>query len=74
MTELLIFLVIVVLSLGALFLWVARTRSSSVSGEITDSSPSHEMWTRPDRCLDFCRQDSSGDVTGCAMACSLLQD
>jgi len=72
MTTELILLGIVVASLGALFLWVARSRSSSVSKESTDAS--HALWTRPDRCHDLCRQDSGRDFGACAIECSLLQD
>ena len=69
----LVFLVTIIASLGALFLWVARSRASSLAKESICASAGDGLeW--PKNCYDLCRQDSSQNSNACAVACSLLQD
>ena len=71
--ELILVVTIAVLS-GALFLWVARTRSSSLTKESTHESAGHGLLSLPKTCYDFCRQNSRGNENACDVTCSLLQE
>ena len=71
-TELVV-LAIILVSFGGLFLWVARSMSSSLTKGSTGDSASQGLLL-PKNCYDLCRQDSGQNSNACPIACSLLQD
>jgi|GEM_PF-1291840 len=72
MYALLMIVAAIVVAFGALFFWVARTRSFTFDSP--SGSAGHGWVSWPKNCYDLCTRDPSRNTEACAVQCSLLQD